>query len=522
MTMRLLAQLNRRQAMVSGLALAAAPAVASLPFTVRAATGLEPVEGGTLRIGVQGDPTNLDPHLTVLAAAGVVVELVYEGLLAVDASLAPEPALAESWTVDDDGLTYTFALRDNATFHNGRAVVADDIVYSFNRVLDPEVGSPSASYASGIASMEAVDERTVSITLGSADASFLTKLCWWGMSIVPREEVEAHSDLSLTMVGTGPFAFDDYLPNTRLDLRRNPAYWESSLPLVDALEILVVADDTARTAALVSDTVDIIEQVPHRDIASLQADDAIALAGAAATNLRWLVFNLRREPLGTLEFRQAVAAAIDRQNIIDVAVFGHGEPLVGLYPPSYWAGYPDEAPGQDLDRASELLESVDLPGGVVARLLTWSEYDFLANTSIVVQEQLRQAGIETEIEALENATYIDRFFSGDFDIAVMGAAGYMDPNEWPEQSLATDGPNNAAGFSDPEFDALVAEGLLEQDFDARREIYLQLQQIVIDQAPWISLYTSSTYEGLQRRVQGFEHYISGGMRSVRSVWLDQT
>jgi peptide/nickel transport system substrate-binding protein len=396
------------------------------------------------------------------------------------------------------------------------------VVYSFDRVRDPEVASPSASYASGIETIEAPDDATVVITLATPDASFLTKLCWWGMSIVPQEAVEEHGDLSQTMVGTGAFAFDEYLPNTRLTMTRHDGYWDAPKPYVDGLEILIVPDDTARTTALISDSVDIIEQVPHKDIAILETNDAVELAGSVATNLRWIVFNVRKEPFSSLEFRQAVAAALDRDAIIQSAVFGYGEPLVGLYPPAFWAGFQGDVPPQDQEGARTLLESVELPEGFAPGLLTWSQYEFLSNTSVVVQEQLRQIGIEAEIDPQENGIYIERYFSGDFDIAVMGASGYMDPNEWLEQSLKTDGPNNAAGFSDPNLDALLEEGLIEQDQEARVPIYQDAQQIVIDQAPWISLYTSNTYEGLQNRVQGFQHMLSGGLRSVNKVWLEQS
>ncbi len=515
-------QTNRRRVVAGSAAFAAMPILGSAGTIVAQSEGTPaPVTGGVLRIGVQGDPTALDPHLTVLAAAGIVIELAYDGLLEVDENLIPQGALAESWAVSDDFLTYTFTLRMNATFHNGRALVAEDVVYSINRVMDPEIGSPSASYASGIASIEAPDDATVVITLSQPDASFLTKLCWWGMSVVPQEAVEENGDLSQVMVGTGAFAFEGYVPNTSITLTRHDGYWDAPRPYVDGVEILIVPENASRTTALISDSVDIIEQVPQQDIPVLETNDAVQLAGGTTTNLRWLVFNLRREPFASLEFRQAVAAAMDRQTIVDTAVFSYGEPLVGLYPPAFWAGYEGAVPAQDLEAASELLASVELPGDFAPGLLTWAQYDFLSSTSVVVQEQLRQIGIEGEIEPEENATYIERFFGGDFDIAVMGAAGYMDPNEWLEQSLKTDGPNNAAGFSDPDLDALIEEGLAEQDQEARAAIYQQAQQIVIDQAPWINLYTSNTYEGLQNRVQGFQHLLSGGLRSISGVWLEE-
>lgn len=478
-----------------------------------------PMSGGMLRLGVQGDPTTLDPHLTALAAAGLVIELIYEGLVEVDAALVPQPAIAGSWEISDDGLIYAFALRDNVTFHNGRQLVAADVEYSLQRIIDPATGSPSASYVSGIETIEIPDDRTVVITLAGPDASFLTKLAFWGVAIVPREIVEANGDLALTAVGTGPFTFSQYTPGTSITLGRHRAYREAGKPYVDGVEIAIIPTDTSRTTALVTDTVDIIEQVPQRDIAILENDGNIALAGGLTTNLRWIVFNLRRPPFDQLDFRQAVAKALDRQPIIESAVFGYGTPLIGLYPEDFWAGYEGEIPAPDPAGAEALLAGVTIPEGFAPRLLAWAQYEFLNNTAVVVQEQLRQIGIETEIDAQENAIYIENFFTGNFDIAVMGAAGYMDPDEWIGQSLKTGGVNNAAGYSNPDLDALLAEGLATTDRPERHAIYQQVQQLIIDEAPWISLYTSQTFEGLRARVQGFEHYLSGGMASLCNVWL---
>jgi peptide/nickel transport system substrate-binding protein len=513
---------SRRTAVALGGSLVAVPLLGRSPAYASSLQDAspEPVSGGTLRVGVQGDPTELDPHLTVLAAAGIVVGLVYEGLVEVDPELVPQPALAESWDISGDGLTYTFALRPGVTFHNGRPLIASDVVYSYERVRNPDIGSPSASYVGGIATMETPDDATVVITLASPDASFLTKLAFWGVSIVPREEVERTGDLTQTMVGTGPFTFTEYVPNTRVVLGRNGSYWQSGKPYLDGVELNIIPEDTSRTTALVSATVDLIEQVPHKDISILEADEAIVLAGNRTTNLRWLTFNTRKPPFDAVDFRQAVAKAMDRQAIIDAAVFGHGEPLIGLYPEAFWAGYRGEVPPPDIEGAKALLAGLSLPADFRPRLLTWSQYGFLSNTSVVVQEQLRQIGIEADIDAQENAIYIDNYFSGNFDIAVMGASGYMDPNEYLEQSFKTDGVNNAAGYSNPELDALIEQGLVETDREARAEIYQQAQQIIIDDAPWISLYTSDTYEGLRSNVKGFTHMLSGGLTTLRDTWLD--
>ncbi len=481
----------------------------------------EGVPGGTLRVGVQGDPAELDPHLVVLDAASLVIDQVYESLMHEDESLVPQPRLAESYEVSEDGLTYTFRLRTGVTFHNGREMTADDVVYSFGRVMNPDTGSPWQEYTSSIDTIDAPDASTVVITLKNPDASFLAALCRRGLSVVPQEEVEERGDLKLEMIGTGPFRFVEYIPNSFVRLEKNPDYWLEGRPYLDALELHIIPDDTARTTALVSDTVDLIEAVPHKDILTLQEADGLTLTGDQATNLRWIVFNVREEPLNNRELRRAIARGIERQPIIDTAVLGFGTPLYGVYPSDYWAGYEGEAPEEDPEGAAEAISQMALPEGWVPGVLTWGQYDFLSSTSVVVQEQLNQMGISSEIEPEENATYLDRYFSGDFDIAVMGAGGYIDPHDFLGQTLGTGGVTNAAGYSSEEMDSLLEEGILEQDPEARKAIYQQIQELIIEDVPWIMLYTSNTYEAMKSSVKGFRHSLSGSFAALRDTWIEE-
>jgi peptide/nickel transport system substrate-binding protein len=481
----------------------------------------EPVRGGTLKIGVQGDPVGLDPALSILDAANIIFDFVYEGLTRLDPQLEPQPALAESWSISEDGLTYTFSIRRNVTFHNGRTLEAADIKYSFDRVSDPATASPEATHTRNIATIEAPDPATLVITLKSPDASFLTRISQPGLVALPREEVEKTGDLQLTMVGTGPFVFQQYTPNTNLTFTRNESYWDTGKPYVDGLEVSIIPNETSRSTALVSGTVDLIEAVPQNTIETLQGNSDVKLVGGLVTNARWLVFNMRNETFNTLAFRQAVAKALDRKAIIDTAVFGYGEPLVGLYPPEFWAGYHGDIPAQDIEGAKELLASVTLPDGFKPKLLTWAAYEFLSSTSIVVQEQLKQIGIESEIDPQENATYLENFFGGNFDIAVMGASGFVDPDEFLRSMLATGESTNASAYSNPKYDDLLDQALATQDRGERAAIYQQAQQIMIDDLPIIPLYISNTYEGLRADVEGFEHSLSGRLGGIRETWLDR-
>lgn len=511
-------------------ALLAASGAAALVFgtgtTLRgvapsAAQSATPVPGGTLKVGIQADPVGLDPHLSVLDAADLVLEFVYEGLVTLGPALEPRPGAAASWSISDDGLAYTFTLQGGLTFHNGRSVVAEDVKYSLERVQNPETASPDVTHVGGIASIATPDEATVVITLSAPDASFLTRVSRTGLGIVPRETVEANGDLQLVTDGTGPFILEEYLPNTHLILRRNEAYWDTGSPLIDRLELLVVPNDTSRTAALVSGTVDMIEQAPHKDIEAIEANGDLKLAGGLTTNLRWLVFNLQREPFGNPALRQAIAQGLDRQPIIDSAVFGYGEPLLGLYPAEFWFGFQGDIPAPDVEGASATIAALDLPADVKPKLLTFADYDFLANSSVVVQEQLRQLGLDTEIDPQETATYIENLFTGNFDLAVMGASGYTDPGEFITSMLRTGEYTNPGQYSNPALDELLATGIELQDPADRAPIYQQAQQLVIDDAPVIALFTSQTFEGLHADVEGFEHWLTGRLTGIRFAWLNR-
>jgi peptide/nickel transport system substrate-binding protein len=516
--------LSRRSLVAGGSAFAALAAAGGIPAFARQATPTsagEPKSGGTLKLGVQGDPVGLDPHISILDAADIVFDFVYEGLVRLDPTLEPIPSIAESWVLSDDGLTYTFALRSGVTFHNGRALDSSDFQYSIQRVMDPATASPDVTHTEGIAGVEAPDPATVVITLKAPDASFLTRLARPGLSAVPKEEVEKNGDLQQVMVGTGPFVFSEYIPNTSLSFTKNQAYWDTGKPYIDQLDLLILPNDTSRTTALVTGTVDMIEAVPHKDVEAVKGQSSLKLAGDRVTNLRWIAFNLEREPFNNLEFRKAIGLGLDRQPIIDTAVFGFGEPLLGMYPVEFWAGYQGVIPDPDPDAARAALASITLPEGFKPKLLTWAAYQFLSSTSIVVQEQLKNIGIESEIDPQENATYIENFFGGNFDIAVMGAAGYSDPDEFLRSILGTGEVTNASRYSNEAFDALLDDGLATQDRSARADIYQLAQQIAINDAPIIPLYTSNTYEGMSVEIEGFEHSLSGRLGSIRSTWINR-
>lgn len=523
-------RLTRREALLRGGALGLSmPAMLALSsagsagFVSAAAqeASPEPKTGGTLRVGLQADPAELDPHLTSLTAAWHVIEHVYEGLVRTSPSLEPEPSLAESWDISEDGITYTFAMRQGVTFHNGRAMTSEDVKYSLERILDPATASDNASDLDSVASVEAPDPATAVITLKSADSSFLAKLMGSSIAVVPREEVEANGDLLLTMVGTGPFRFVEYLPNTRVTLERNAEYWDAGKPYLDGLELLVIPDNTSRRTALVSGDVDLIEYAPVQDLPIFEADSSLVVTGDQNTNLRYMAINISRQPFDKLEVRQAISKVIDRGPVIQAAVFGGGTPTNVIFPPTFWAGVESEIPPPDIEGAKALMAQAGEPDGFETTIHSWAQYPFLSNAAIVIQEQLRQIGIEADTDFQENATYLENYFEGNFDLSVTGTSAYTDPNDVILANFGTGESNNGIGYSNRELDTLIAEGVAVTDQGARAEIYAQIQAIMSEDLPWINLFIANQYEAMKSYVKGYVHIATGSNSSIREVWLDQ-
>jgi peptide/nickel transport system substrate-binding protein len=470
---------------------------------------------------MQADPTALDPHKSSLTALFHVTEQIYSALLRLKPDLTPEGDLAEKWEITPDGKTYTFTLRPGLKFHNGRPLVAADIKYSLERLADPATASPLASRLASMDKVETANENVLVVTLKKPDASFLTNLAHPSAVAVPNEEVARHGDLTKVAVGTGPFKLKEYVPNTRIVLERNPDYWDSPKPYVDGMELTLVPDDTARSAALRTGTVDLIEYAPLKDIPILKADSSLALAGDQNTNIRFIALNTTRKPFDNLKVRQAIAAAVDRTATTGPTVFGQGMPTVGLFPPGYWAALEMKVPPPDVTRAKQLLAEAGYPSGFTATIQSWSQYSFLSNAALVVQEQLRQVGITTDVDLQESAAYLQNYLDNNFDLSVTGTSAYVDPNDIFLGNFQTGVRGNATRYSNPQVDKLILDGIATTDLESRKKIYLELQRILLDEVPWVNLYIANQFEAMKSYVKGYTHNPAGWNLAFKDVWLDK-
>src|SRR5688572_3055570 len=293
-----LGKLDRPQLVAGAAGLALAAPLLSRGLDAPASPALQgatppPTPWRALSVGLQSDPTALDPQKQSLTAIWHVIEHIYDELTRITPDLTVGPGLAEGWEISEDGTSYMFVLREGVTFHDGTPLKASDVKSTFERLVDPATASTGASELASMKSIEASDDRTVVITLNAPDAAFLTNLAQPALVIYSEAFVKANNnDISQVAMGTGPFRFVEYVPNTRIVLEKNPNYWEEGLPYLDGIEMTIAADDTSRTAAIVSGAVDFIEYVPLRDVDVLQQDPNLTLAGDTNTNIRYIGLNL--------------------------------------------------------------------------------------------------------------------------------------------------------------------------------------------------------------------------------------
>lgn len=331
------------------------------------ATGEPAAVEQVLKYGTDTWPAGFDPHTISAVAATRVFNQVYETLIDFNPDMTFRGVLAESWEIPDD-VTYIFHIRQGVKFHNGREMTAYDVVYSFQRVLGQteygDIGAlgSSASYYGGIASIEATDDYTVTITLSEPNAAFMSNLTSSYGAIVCKEVVEAN-DGSLsaidTMCGTGPFMYQESVVDNYITLVKNSDYWEEGAPKLDGITYYLLADESARLAALRTGDINLCS-LSALNLSDVEGDANIKVLSYQSNNYTYLGFNLSSEALQDVRVRQAMSMAVDRQAIIDYVYNGEATVSTFVAPAmGHWVwDAPTESPlyTQDIEAAKALME----------------------------------------------------------------------------------------------------------------------------------------------------------------------
>lgn len=478
-------------------------------------------EGGTLRVAFQNEWAGLDAHIVSSYSSYQVLNNVLEGLTFYDDDLNLVPALAESWEQSEDGLTWTFNLREGVMFSNGREMTAEDVVWNYERLTDPDTGAGNAGNAGGSGAVfEAVDDYTVTITTESP-VGILPQLLGLNKStgIMAPESAEEDGTIRIP-IGTGPFVISQVDGTTFILLEKNEYYWQEGLPYLDAIEIQPIPDNTVRETALLGGEVDWVLAIAPQNFESLQAEEGIEVATAPQLSYDYMGVNLTREPLNDVRVRQAIAYAINRDEICGFAYFGLCTAVQGpTGPGSPW--FFDYAPyEQDLDKARELLAEAGYPDGFELELLPTTEYGETVEAAKVLEQQLGAIGITVTINAPQWTEWLELEGNFNYDIYICSWNGLIDADAYFYLQQTTDQVFNFTGYSNPDFDALMEEGRSTSDFETRYAIYEEANKILVDDAPYIYMYNKMEIRAYADYVEGFV-VRPDQANNFWTVWLDQ-
>jgi peptide/nickel transport system substrate-binding protein len=499
--------------LLAGLVLSAVPQHAAAQGTPT------PKTGGTLTAAISSDPVNLDPALSSAYSTFEILENVYNQLVDLDANLQPVPELAESWDVSADKLSYTFHIRHGVKFHNGREMTADDVVYSLERIRNPDTKSGAAYVLDPLDKIQAVDQYTVLITTKTIYAPLLVKLSDSHLAIVPKEEVEK-GDFDKRAVGTGPFKFVEFVPADHTTLVRNDDYWEPGLPYLDQIIYKPIPDDTVKKTNLETKNVDWVDNVPPKDVKDMMASSDYVVRTVNAPSYWYLGVNLKRKPLDDKRVRQAISYAIDREELAALALYDLGVPSQTPIPAgNFW--HSEYAPySRDLDKAKQLLQEAGVGDGFKTEFLVAQAYQASVQIAEGAQSELADVGIDATLRPLEWSTWLDEEGHGNFDMYVCGWIGLVDPDDFFYAQQKTGQVFNFTGYSNPDLDKLLDQGRQELDPNKRKEIYDQVQKILIDDLPYIYLMTQGSVNGWQTYVKGYEVRPDSAI-SFKTTWLDK-
>ena len=455
-----------------------------------------------LIVGQIAEPQSLDPHAVTAVNDFRILVNVYDGLVRyADGTLNVEPSLATDWTISDDGLEYTFNLRDDVSFHDGSPFNAEAVVFNFERMLNEDhpyydTGPfPLAFYFGQVDTVEAVSEYQVTFTLTEPFAPFLSNLAYpTGLIISPQAVREHGEEVGRNPSGTGAFQFEEWQANQRVVVTRNPDYWDGA-PSLEAVVFRPITDANTRVAEMLSGGIDLMVEVPPDNVSTFVDDGSFELYEQAGPHLWFLILNMKEAPFNNKAMRQAVNYAIDKESLVNDILQGTATVATGPTPPAFgWAYNDDLEPyPYDPDRARELIAEAGGEGAEITFYVTEGGSGMLDPISMgtAIQADLAAVGLNVTIETYEWNTFLGEVNPGLEGKADMAEMAWMtnDPDTLPFLALRTEafpenGGFNSGYYSNPEVDDLLNQARTSTDQDERARLYREMQAIVYDDAPW--------------------------------------
>ncbi len=471
-----------------------------------------PRQGGILKMAWPSSPRTLDPAHSAQLDEYMIAQNIYDNLTRIDEKLQAQPQLATRWGSDEQARTWTFTLREGVKFHHGRELTAQDVVFTFERILDPKTGSPGRT-AMPIEKVEVIDPHIVRFRLAAPFADLPVVLGGPFGRILPADR----GDLIKTdPSGTGPFRMVEFRPGDRTRMVRFKDYWDQGRPHLDELWQVNIPQYAGQVAALTAGDVQVMFEVPVSYISSLERTPAISLVEAKSPAFQPVTMRTDQKPFDDNRVRLAMKYLVDRPAIIRAIWQGratvandHSVPPIS----PFWAPTSPQHT-YDVAKAKALLTEAGYPAGLNLELWTSTERVGMQELAVAAQQMAAPAGIKIEIKTVPFAVFVATVWQKKpFYCDNFSGRATIDETLYPY--FRTGGPANQGLFSHPRIDRLLDEGRSQTDARKRKEIYAQAQQLISDEGHYVIAYHSNYVSAMRANVRG---YIVHPLRYWDSRW----
>jgi len=464
-------------------------------------TNTEQTTKDTIKIAMSTEVDNLDPYISAATDTMSMMDNVFDGLLDTNEKGELVPAIAEDYEISEDGLTYTFQLKEGVLFHDGSELTSEDVVYSYERLGGLDGGDPLSSEFATIESIEAPSETEVVITLKEHNSAFLAANI---RPILPADYEEQNTH----PIGAGPFKFVEYQVGQKLVLEKNEDYYnQEKVPNFNKIEFIVMPDPESAVLAMQAGDIDIIPGITNQGLEQL--GDTINTVAGPQNMVQLLGLNHDVEPLNDVKVRQAINLAIDKDIIIDTVADGKGTKLGSNFSPAMEFYYEEGLENYyepNMEEAKKLLEEAGYADGFDLEITVPSDYQFHVDTAQVIVEQLSQIGVKAEIKLIEFSSWLETVYqNAEYEATVVSFTGKLDPYEVLKRYVS-DYDTNFINYENSEYDQLIEEGVAATNEEEMAEKYKAAQRLLTEDAVSVFIMDPDRTIAMSKDLEGLKMY----------------
>lgn len=458
------------------------------------------VYGGEVVLGITQEPAIFDPHTVEAAGDEEILFNIFEGLVKCTATGEFVPALATSYTISDDALSYVFTIRQGVTFHNGEEMTPEDVIYSLSRAAGLSNGLPLKRGLADVKSVTKTGENEVTVTLNHPDAELIA---FFNAAIIPASV----ADINKTPIGTGPFKFISYSVGASVVLSKNESYWLEGVPYLDKVTFKVTADIDAAFLELQSGSIDIFPYLTADKAAQLK--EKFQILSGDTNMVQIFALNNAVKPFDNPKVREAMNYAVDRDELISLLMDGDGTKLVtGMSPAmgDYYNTSLDGSFAYDKEKAMSLLAEAGYPEGFSATIKVPSNYQIHVKTAEILADQLSRVGIDISIVSVDWATWLNDVYTGrNYESTVIALTSEYAPRDVLSRYVS-DSDSNFINYANTAFDDTFSQVSTELDQTKRVELYRDLQTFLLNDSASVYLQDPQNIVAVNKEISGYVVY----------------